>query len=89
MNVISDLWNGNIAPCEQCGAKDRQANVLYAETQRSREALNASLSGENHDLLENYGKHWEDYLLRMMELSFREGLALGIRLTTEVFSENG
>lgn len=89
MNVISDLWNGNIAPCEHCGAKDRQANALYAGAQRSREALKASLAGENHDLLENYGKHLEDYLLRMMELAFREGLVLGIRLTTEVFSENG
>ena len=30
MHTIIDLWNGNIAPCEHCGAQDSAVNHLNA-----------------------------------------------------------
>lgn len=86
-SAIYDLWNGNIAPCEHCGAQDRQANILYGAVCRSREAAAKALPEEHRKLLEQYGQCWEDYLLRMMEEAFRDGFVLGSRLSAEIYSQ--
>lgn len=83
---ISDLWNGNLAPCEHCGAQDQTANNLYSRVQRCREEMTAGLTGEQRGILEQYAQVWEDYLLRMMELAFRDGFITGSRLAAEVWS---
>ena len=85
--TIQELWNGNIAPCEHCGAQDRQANILYGEVRRSREAVANALQEEHRKLLEQYGQCWEDYLFRMMEEAFRDGFVLGSRLSAEIYSQ--
>ena len=85
-SVISELWNGEIAPCEHCGAQDGLANILFSKMKQGRETMEKILPEERRDVLESYSQLWEDYLLRMMELSFQEGLVLGLRLGREVFS---
>ena len=85
-NMISELWFGNIAPCEHCGSHDRQANTLIGLKERNRENLNRELSDSQKELLQKYIDASEEYLLRMMELSFREGFCIGSRMTAEVFS---
>lgn len=88
MNTISELWDGKIAPCEHCGARDAKANLMFAGIRRSKEALEAALPEVQQSLAEKYAQCWEDYLMRMMELSFREGVILGMRLGAEVFSDS-
>ena len=85
-SVISELWNGEIAPCEHCGAQDRKANTLFAKVRQGREALAGELTESQRAHLEACVSDWEDYLLRMMELAFREGMVLGLRLGAETFS---
>ena len=85
-NMISELWFGNIAPCEHCGSHDRQANTLIGLIERNRENLSRELSDPQRALFQKYIDATEEYLLRMMELSFREGFCTGSRLTAEVFS---
>ena len=85
-SIISEPWNGKIASCEHCGARDREAITLFTKVRQGREVLEAMLSEEQQSSMEQYSQDWEDYLLRMMELSFREGMVLGIRLGAEVFS---
>ena len=75
-SVISELWNGEIAPCEHCGAQDTLANILFSKRKQGRETMEKILPEERRDVLESYSQLWEDYLLRMMELSFQEGLVL-------------
>ena len=86
MDVIYELWNGEIAPCEHCGAQDGPANNLYSKMKQEKEAMEKNLPEERRGLLDAYSQSWEDNLLRMMELSFREGFVLGLRLGTEAFS---
>ena len=86
-STIIDLWNGEIAPCEHCGAQDQKANLLLAKVRRSREALDHGLNAEQKELSEQHAQAWEDYLLRMLELAFRDGFTVGSRLTEEVYSD--
>ena len=85
--TITDLWNGNIAPCEHCGAHDMEANHLICLIERNREALSGSLTAAQMEVFQKYMDCSEEYLLRMMELAFSDGFCLGGRLATEVLAE--
>lgn len=82
--TISDLWNGNIAPCEHCGAHDKEANELIRLMERHREMLLSGLTELQKELLQKYIDCSEEYLLRLMELSFCDGFCLAGRLAAEV-----
>ena len=81
--TISELWNGDIAPCEHCGAKDPQANRLICLMVQNREALCRDLSDAQKEMFQKYMDRSEDYLFRMMELAFGEGFSLGTKLAIE------
>ena len=84
MQTIIDLWNGNIAPCEHCGAHDSQANHLVHLMERNRETLREGLTAAQSELLQQYIDCSDEYLLRMMELAFCDGFCTGGRLTMEM-----
>jgi len=83
MQTISDLWSGNIAPCEHCGSHDSEANRLLDLIERNREALHKGLTQAQKETFQKYIDCSEEYLLRMMELAFCDGFCLGNRLATE------
>lgn len=83
MQTISDLWNGNLAPCAHCGSHDPEANRLLTLLERNRESLYKGLTQEQKDDFQKYIDCSEAYLLRMMELAFCAGFSLGSRLSAE------
>lgn len=84
VQTISDLWNGDIAPCEHCGSHDAQANHLIGLMERNREALREGLTAAQMELFQRYIDSSEAYLLRMLELAFCDGFCLGSKLAIEV-----
>ena len=83
MQTITDLWNGNIAPCEHCGAHDPEVNKLIGQMERNREILIKGLTAAQTETFQKFIDCSEAYLLRMLELAFCDGFCLGSRLTTE------
>ncbi|MBQ9149161.1 MAG: hypothetical protein IJX69_06310 [Oscillospiraceae bacterium] len=83
MQTIIDLWNGNIAPCEVCGSNDTEINDLLGLMKRNRESLCDTLTAPQKDAFQKYMDCTEEYLLRMLELAFRDGFCLASRLLTE------
>lgn len=83
MHTIDDLWNGNIAPCEHCGSHDREANRLLVLMEQHRQAASRGLTDIQAEALRQYTDRSEEYLLRMVELAFREGFCLGSQLAME------
>ncbi|MBQ7800810.1 MAG: hypothetical protein IJ375_00635 [Oscillospiraceae bacterium] len=83
MKTITDLWNGNIAPCEYCGSHDAEAKDLIVLMERNREALCGGLTAAQKDIFQKYIDCSEEYLLRMLELAFRDGYCLGSELVME------
>lgn len=83
MQTIEDLWNGNIAPIEHCGANDRLANELVGLIEKNRQNMRKELTDAQKETFQKYIDCSEEYLLRMLELSFCEGFRLGGKLVME------
>lgn len=82
--ALYELWSGNIAPVEHCGEHDTEANHLFTLIERNRESLWSELTPVQKSLFQKYIDASEEYLLRMMELSFYDGFRIGSRLTMEI-----
>lgn len=87
MQTIADLWNGNIVPCDNCGAHDRQINELVVLMARNRDNLNKEISPAQQVIFEKYIDCAEEYLLRLMEQAFCDGFSLASRLLMEALSD--
>ena len=85
--TIKDLWNGNLAPGEHCGAHDVEANQLIGLMERNREDLSKGLTAAQSELFQKYIDCCDEYLLRMLELAFCDGFCLGSKLITEAVLE--
>ncbi len=81
--TIKDLWNGNLAPCENCGSHDPEVKNMISLIERNREKLSAGLTEAQNKLFQRYIDCAEEYLLCMLELAFCDGFSLGSRLTME------
>lgn len=84
MQLINDLWNGNVALCEHCGTYDSEATHLLGLMERNQEILRDGLTGAQIELLQKYIDCTEEYLLRMLELAFCDGFCLEGKLIMEV-----
>lgn len=81
--TIVDLWNGNITPCEHCGAHDKEANELIDLMEKNRLDLNQGLTDTQKESFQKYIDCSDEYLLRMLELAFCDGFCLGSQLVAE------
>ena len=83
MQTITDLWYGNLALCDRCGAYDPEAKRILLLLERNRNALCASLTANQAEVFQKYMDCTESYLFRMMELAFADGFSLGSKLAME------
>ena len=81
--TITDLWYGNIGPCERCGDHDSELLQLLSLMESNREELCGGLTEKQREILDKYIACADGYLCRMQELTFCEGFSLGCRLTAE------
>ena len=86
--TIMELWNGNITPCEFCGAHDREAKKLFGLMERNREALCGTLHTDQAEAFQKYIDASDEYLMRMLELAFYEGFSLGVKLSMEALQQH-
>ena len=86
VQTITDLWNGNIAPCEHCGSHDAEVNHLIGLMERNRESLCNGLTQLQNETFQKYIDCSEEYLLKMLELAFYDGFCLGSKLIIESLS---
>ena len=85
MDIIKELWYGNVAPFEQCTRGDKQMKELLSLMARNRDELGEGLTEKQKETLEKF----EEVLNEMHGIAERDafsyGLRLGIRLTVEAF----
>ena len=84
MQTIIDLWNGNIAPCEHCGAHDAEAKHLFGLMERNRETLREGMTAAQIEIFQKYIDCSEEYLLRMLEVAFSDGFCLGGQIVMDI-----
>jgi len=86
MQTIIDIWRGDIAPVERCGAYDREASLLALKMERLQTKAEEGLTEAQTEALREYVRQADAYNFRMMELAFREGFSLGTRLASEALN---
>ena len=85
MDIIKELWYGNVAPFEHCTRGDKQMKELLSLMARNRDELGEGLTEKQKETLEKF----EEALNEMHSIAERDafsyGLRLGIRLMAEAF----
>ena len=85
MDIIKELWYGNIAPFEQCTCGDKQLKELLKLVARNKEELDASLTEKQKEILEKFEENMNEMHSIAEREAFSYGLRLGIRLMAEAF----
>lgn len=84
--TIAELWYGNIAPVEYCGANDKEINRLLMLMERNRNCLSSQLNEAQMTELEKYVDYSDKYAFRSALLSFIEGFSLGSKIMAEALA---
>ena len=86
MDIIRELWYGNVAPFEQCTRGDKQLKELLKLVARNKEELDASLTDKQKETLEKF----DDCYAELTDINEREifvyAFKLGMRIAIEVMS---
>ena len=88
MNILEDLWFGNISPWERPFKKDSAYAELLALVIRHQEDLLSRLNDDKKEIFEKYA----DFSTEMHDLTEREafvkGFTLGAKIIIEVLTNN-
>ena len=79
MDIINELWYGNVSPFEQCTRGDKRLKELLKLVARNREELDGTLTDKQKDILEKF----EDCMNERDAFSY--GFRLGVQLMAEAF----
>lgn len=84
MNILEDLYYGNIVPNEKCARLDDEVKGLLKLLNRNEEKLTATLSEEQKETFEKY-KDCNQEISEIGERNaFLNGFRLGARIIIEV-----
>jgi len=86
MNIIEELWYGNISPCERDFKKGSKYSELLGYIVRHEEDLKKRLNDEEIEILEKFTEcNNEMYGIAERE-AFARGFVLGARIIIEVMN---
>lgn len=85
-NCIADLWYGNLAPAEKCGANNTEIRELVRLIERNKRNLDASLNESQKLLLEKYTDCITEYISLTAEQAFCDGFCLSSKIWCAVTS---
>lgn len=85
MDMIKELWYGNISPFEQCTRGDKQMKALLSLVVRNRDELAETLTDKQKEILEKFEENLNEMHGLAEQDAFSYGFKLGVRLTVEAF----
>ena len=85
MDIIKELWYGNVAPFEQCTRGDKQLKELLKLVARNKEELDASLTEKQKETLEKFEENMNEMHGITERDAFSYGFRLGVQLMAEAF----
>ena len=87
LDILSDLYNGNVNPCDLVGLVDRQDYTkAVSTTNELREQLLSTLSSEQKTKFEDYNTNWDELSLIVEQEVFKAGFRLAVQIMTEVYN---
>ena len=88
MDIIKEIWYGNIAPFEQCTRRDKQLKELLKLVARNKEELDASLTEKQKEILEKFEENINEMHGITERNAFSYGFRLGVQLMAEAFLQS-
>lgn len=83
MAIIEALWNGNIAPGENCGTGDPEVKQLILLMERHKSVLDKELDEKHRQTFEKYYDCAEEYINLVSMHAFCDGFRLAAKLMAE------
>ena len=91
MDIINELWYGNVSPFEQCTRGDKRLKELLKPVARNREELGETLTrqdpSDDQRLKETLEK-FEDCMNEMHSITERDAFSYGFRLGVQLMAES-
>ena len=85
MDIINELWYGNISPFEQCTCGDKRLKEFLKLVARNREEVDGTLTDKQKETLEKFEECMNEMHSITEHDAFSYGFRLGVRLMTEAF----
>ena len=79
-DILKDLWEGKIAPCNDSGVKDEKIEFETLCIQRYLNLLETSLEGNDYDHLKKLELHHCNLIALQREYAFKQGFSLAMKL---------
>jgi len=86
MNILEDLWFGNISPWERPFKKDSAYAELLALVIRHQEDLNRRLNDEEKEIFEKFSECSTEMHDLTEREAFVKGFTLGVKIIFEVMT---
>ena len=87
MNVINELWHGNIVPQEDSQTNTKEMKELISYIARHDEALEKLLTEEQKAIFEKYQDCWNEYISLAEAAIFEYAFKLGMQIAIETLTE--
>ena len=87
MNLLEELWYGNIEPCEFDASPSKEYKELIRLIGRNEEKLQATMTDEQKELFTKYSDCVREYQSMVECLLFQNSFRLGARVMLEVMIE--
>jgi adenine deaminase len=84
MDIISELWYGNVSPFEQCTRGDKRLKELLKLVARNREELDGTLTEKRKEHLEKF----ENCMNEMHSITERDAFSYRFRLGVQLMVES-
>ena len=85
MDIIRELWYGNVAPFEQCTRGDKQMKELLSLMARNHDELGEGLTDKQKEILEKFEENMNEMHGIAERDAFSYGFRLGVQLMAEAF----
>ena len=87
MNVIKELWHGNIVPQDDSRNNSPEMKQLMEYMSRHHEDLEKTFNEEQKEIFEKFHDCWNEYMSLAEAAIFEYAFKLGMRIAIETLTE--
>ena len=89
INILGELWHGNITPQEDCRNNTPEMKQLMDYMARHHDDLLKMLTDEQRDIFERFDDCWSEYASLAEEAIFVYAFRLGAKMTLDALHGGG
>ena len=87
MNVIKELWHGNIIPQEDSRTNSKEMKELLGYMARHHEDLEKTFTEEQKEIFDKFHDCWSEYMSLAEVAIFEYAFKLGGRIAMEILTD--